>query len=74
MPLLMAVFMASAEFTWNGEWVMLTSSWPSGPSNNHFSRGITGLTMRRQACLSRSLGLSAIPWFFTYSGEAQTML
>ncbi|MNC84107.1 hypothetical protein D3C75_1384500 [compost metagenome] len=53
--------MASAVLTMNGELVMLTISWPSGPSNSHFSSGITGLTMRRQACLSRSLGFCAIP-------------
>ncbi|MNC69947.1 hypothetical protein D3C81_1613340 [compost metagenome] len=62
MPLRMAVFMASAVLTMNGELVMLTISWPSGPSNSHFSNGITGLTMRRQACLSRSAGLCATPW------------
>ncbi|MNJ72472.1 hypothetical protein D3C77_691270 [compost metagenome] len=65
MPLRIAVFIASAEFTWNGAWVMFTTSWPSGPSNSHFSSGITGLTMRRQEWLSRSLGLCAMPWRFT---------
>ncbi|MNL46113.1 hypothetical protein D3C87_1687980 [compost metagenome] len=65
MPLMIADFIASAEFTRNGELLMVTISWPSGPSKAHFSSGITGLTRRRQAWLSRSLGFCAQPLALT---------
>ncbi|MCY1251067.1 hypothetical protein D9M72_647820 [compost metagenome] len=65
MPLMIAVFIASAEFTRNGELLMVTISWPSGPSKAHFSRGMTGLTRRRHAWFSRSLGFCAQPLALT---------
>ncbi|MNF13501.1 hypothetical protein D3C80_2153730 [compost metagenome] len=65
MPLVIAVFIASAELTRNGELLMVTVSWPSGPSKAHFSSGITGLTRRRHMWFSKSLGFCAQPLAFT---------
>ncbi|KWV90172.1 hypothetical protein PFLmoz3_00170 [Pseudomonas fluorescens] len=65
MPLVIAVFIASAEFTRKGELLIATLSWPSGPLKVHLSSWTTGLTRRRHAWLSKSWGRCAQPLALT---------